>query len=1661
MYRARSVGPRSARLVGSIVVLAATWMITATRPAGASGASSRPEPIAPAPGAVVDESALRFAWVKVSGTSRHYLLLSRAPFETGGWSMLPRDPAIQVRALARPVAALDELGIEPVADAPLWWAAADQDPASGHVWFSAARSVSVIPRFTHPMAASPLLEASRTTAAAPATDASFDRIRLAVGYEIDPRRGEPPLPEALRDVEVSGDAPRAVLVWFGDADPERTRRRILESGGTVVAYVPDHAFLVRLPASRALALESAPAWIGEYHPAYKVSLGLDVAGGPRAVQMLLFPGGDLDAAIAEIEARGGAVTASSANGINTVIRASVDGPAIAALARHPDVMWIEPWTPFETNNDSDQWVLQTNENGNRRIWDKGLHGEGQVIMTSDTGIEPGHDMFRDNGLSIVGFGDYPTHRKLIAYRRGGNSSQIVFGDHGSYHGTHTAGTAAGQDDLVGGASLRDGIAKAARLYFMDCSGSSMGGFLDIFPDLNDLFQPSYTGNAGGAARISSNSWGSPVNGAYDIAATMADQFMWSHPDYLICFANGNSGVPGSVVSPASAKSVVSVGGTGNAASASSIYSGTSRGPAADGRRKPTLCAPAILVSSTAPPSTYSGLAGTSMASPGAAGTAALMRQYLVDGWYPTGAKVAANGFSPSAALLKAMLINSGNDDVSGFHAPDLSVGYGRILADSVLYFAGDQRGLLLADMTAGLGHGRSIEYQVNVVHGMPLEVSLCWTDYPGAPFAGRELVNDLDLTVTNGDSTYRGNSYTSGWSNRAPIRDSLNVEEAVRIANPPAGLWTIRIEGRNVPFGPQPFGLCVTGGLGPASGALALDRSSYGSTSTVHVRLTDTNAPLSVTVRISSPTEPSGETLKLAALGGAYAGALPLSPFLGASGDGTLQVSNGDLITAVYQDASPSLAIAATARISIEAPAIDGVHASSLGQDAALVEWTTDRNASSRVLYGSTLALGLSTTLDPTAVLRHAVVMPGLGPGQTIFYDVESTDLEGNATRDDNGGAHYRVTVQPPSDLLLVYSGAFERPDRYANALAALGWSFDVWSGPAAETPWLGNASAGLRSYRAVWWQVGLEQVPPFSDLARDSLTAYLLGGGRLAVVGHDIAFAFGDPGSAWYSSARNGWLQGTLRSRLLADASPSGWGGLRGIPGDPISSGLDVSYAQHRDGASGDRVATVPSSGTAFIDWVTAGSFTDSCGVRWESSGPLGVPGASLWAGQPSRLSAMYFEWSGIDPHAATSPVRDTVLAGTLDWLIGRSRPIVALTAPNGGATFTGDAIEVAWTENGDRPIASRTLEYSLDGGDSWATIATGVGPSPYSWNVTGIPNTIRGRARVRITDDGSPNLSRMDASDASFAIQRAAADATGPVVVAGTVRVSPNPIVAGASAMLSAVFSDSTSGGSPVAAAEWSSGDQPAAAGAGIAMTGPFGAIEAAASASIPAGTFPAGVRHLHVRGRDAAGQWGAARTLAVVVNDPTTPALLAMFQSEAVDDGIEVRWTFAPGVLFESIELERAERSEGPWSSVGGERRRDGEGSVILDRDVPAGARVWYRLTARPATGAPVVFGPIAAVSGAAPPELVLLAVRPNPSTGLMRIQFAVPHEARLALSVVDIQGREVARLADGVHRPGRYEASWTGEDARGPAPAGVYFIVLRAAGKDDVRRVVVAR
>ena len=99
---------------------------------------------------------------------------------------------------------------------------------------------------------------------------------------------------------------------------------------------------------------------------------------------------------------------------------------------------------------------------------------------------------------------------------------------------------------------------------------------------------------------------------------------------------------------------------------------------------------------------------------------------------------------------------------------------------------------------------------------------------------------------------------------------------------------------------------------------------------------------------------------------------------------------------------------------------------------------------------------------------------------------------------------------------------------------------------------------------------------------------------------------------------------------------------------------------------------------------------------------------------------------------------------------------------------------------------------------------------------------------------------------------------------------------------------------------------------------------------------------------------------------------------------------------------------------------------------------------------------------AVEASAPRALALSPSQPNPFRGQTQIEYSVPRQSDVQLSVYDVGGRVVRTLESGVREAGRYRSDWDGRDSRGThVAAGVYFFRLTSAGEAVTRKVTVMK
>lgn len=100
-----------------------------------------------------------------------------------------------------------------------------------------------------------------------------------------------------------------------------------------------------------------------------------------------------------------------------------------------------------------------------------------------------------------------------------------------------------------------------------------------------------------------------------------------------------------------------------------------------------------------------------------------------------------------------------------------------------------------------------------------------------------------------------------------------------------------------------------------------------------------------------------------------------------------------------------------------------------------------------------------------------------------------------------------------------------------------------------------------------------------------------------------------------------------------------------------------------------------------------------------------------------------------------------------------------------------------------------------------------------------------------------------------------------------------------------------------------------------------------------------------------------------------------------------------------------------------------------------------------------------GSVASGEGASRGVTALASPYPNPVRGVAHFRFALQKPAEATLTVYDMLGRPVARLAEGPHEAGAHVATW--DASGGGVAAGLYVVELRAAGEQVTRRVAVVR
>jgi hypothetical protein len=653
----------------------------------------------------------------------------------------------------------------------------------------------------------------------------------ALGADGEPRVGVLDIrPGGIRTTDIPSalDAKAFDQKWYaivldGPMDPARSAA-LTNAGVTLAGYLPTNGFIADLSKTSPAQVKALPfvIWATPFSKDWKIDARLAAgangrpfttpprqamaAKGQVATEVWLFKGEAEAPARAAINKIQGAqvMSATSIDG-RAVLQVLMQGKDVAKLADMPAVQFAQHAPEFTSrSNWTTRWVIQSDQLNVTPVYDHGITGVGQIAGLIDGGFGFQHCSFFDP--NPIG----PLHRKIVASTPNcfpfDQNCQTYDNPQYDFHGTHTGGT------LLGDANIPDdtrGIAFGAKMTFQYYPSNTQQSVYDEF-----MFAYNH------GARVHSNSWGDDNSTFYDGPCVAIDAFQHTYEDNLVVFAVTDHNWL--VRNPENAKNQLAVAASGEAPTETDYCFG-GFAPTGDGRRKPEIMAPGCGINSSIGSTgcATTALSGTSMACPAVAGAGILIREYFMDGFYPTGHARLDNSFIPTGSLIKAMLINSAVDmtGIAGYPSPN--EGWGRVLLSNVLTFGDNpQHNLLISDVrhAGGLQTGQAQHlsfYSGNCTQ--PLHITLAYADAPGQPSdqsSTHEWVNNLDLVVTapTGE-VYRGNFFAGGFSAPGGTADEKNNLEQVIVAAASPGHWDVAVVGTNVPQGPQGYALVVTGAV--------------------------------------------------------------------------------------------------------------------------------------------------------------------------------------------------------------------------------------------------------------------------------------------------------------------------------------------------------------------------------------------------------------------------------------------------------------------------------------------------------------------------------------------------------------------------------------------------------------------------------------------------------------------------------------------------------------------------------------------------------------------------------------------------------------------------------------------------------------------------------
>jgi hypothetical protein len=188
------------------------------------------------------------------------------------------------------------------------------------------------------------------------------------------------------------------------------------------------------------------------------------------------------------------------------------------------------------------------------------------------------------------------------------------------------------------------------------------------------------------------------------------------------------------------------------------------------------------------------------------------------------------------------------------------------------------------------------------------------------------------------------------------------------------------------------------------------------------------------------------------------------------------------------------------------------------------------------------------------------------------------------------------------------------------------------------------------------------------------------------------------------------------------------------------------------------------------------------------------------------------------------------------------------------------------------------------------------------------------------------------------------------------------------------------------------------------------------------------------------------------------PTAFALSGL-HAAVVDRHVEVSWLSPTDLADDVFRVRRREVGSGELRRLMGEPAREGNACLWVDAGVEGDRTYAYEVGIIRQGGDEERYGPVTVTTPVWPPLLAgLRGAHPNPVSEETRVHFTVAEAGRVRLSLYDVAGRLIERLADGPFPAGEHDVRWSAQAHGRRLPGGIYFVRMETGGRVWSRKLV---